>query len=399
MKYIDVTRLLEWSGRYTGMERFAFEITKALEGADSYRLCVYLREKGFVDVSDTVEFQDGRLISRLVRPQRSLRALLREDRRIFLRHYIGRKRLAYQQRGLRPISFSQSDTLIIYDGLWDRVDYVQAIEKATDKGVVLAHVIHDMVPLVMPQVCFDYVTDAFKSYFDQIAPRIDVLFSISKNTQNDFNRIYGGVAKTDLKRIIIRHGEDFGSGTMEKPDLATSITAGDYLLSVGTVEIRKNHQLLYQAYRLAYMRGIELPPIVIVGREGWLAEGVSQLMRKDTAVAGKFIFAGPVSDNELNWLYGHARFTVFPALYEGWGLPVAESLYHKKVCAASSSSSVPEIGGNLNRYYSPYDAGECLQVIQDLLNDDVLQKLERKIAKEYKPTLWSETAHTIAANV
>ena len=58
----------------------------------------------------------------------------------------------------------------------------------------------------------------------------------------------------------------------------------------------------------------------------------------DPRVAGDFLTLSHVSDGELQWLYEHCLFTVFPSLYEGWGLPVAESLMNGKFVLASSRS-------------------------------------------------------------
>lgn len=398
-KYVDVTRLLEWPSRYTGMERFPYEVTKTLVKDDDVRLCGYVAGRGFVDLGPHYAMKDGRLVSPFIGPRESLKHLLKTNKRAFVREYVARRRLARAQAELQPISRTSDDVLLIYDGLWDRQNYIDEVTNVAKSGVKLAHVVHDVVPIVMPQTCFDYVTEAFDGYFKQVAPHIDVLYSISKNTEKDFNQTYDAVLKPGLKRVIIRHGENFEAGEAIRPSSLPQLESGRFLLVVGTMEIRKNHQLLYQAYRLAHERNIDLPPLVIVGREGWMAEVVAQMMRKDPAVKGKFLFAGPVGDAELSWLYQNTLFTVFPALYEGWGLPVAESLYYKKVCAASNSSSIPEIAGPLNHYYSPYSPEECLKVMSEMTDPTVRESLEKRIAEEYRPTTWPETANEIARNL
>ena len=69
------------------------------------------------------------------------------------------------------------------------------------------------------------------------------------------------------------------------------------------------------------------------------------------------------SDAELAFLYRNCRFTVFPSLYEGWGLPIGESLWFGKLCIASKTSSMPEVGGDLVDYVDPKDADSLQQAI------------------------------------
>lgn len=397
-QYVDVTRLLTWENNYTGMERVAYEITKALlerQDAD-IKLCCYVPGRGFIDIGQAFEIKGGRLTSPLLSAGPGLRRLAKDNKLAFVRHSakrLGQRRLHKQYGKLSP---KPGDSLLVYDGLWDQPGYIAAVKRLSGQGIKLAHVVHDAIPAVMPQVCFDYVTTAFDSYFKQVAPQVDVLYANSLNTMKDFERVYGGLLKPSVSKAVVRWADDFDKHVAAAKPPGLEIKPGQYILSVGTVEVRKNHQLLYQAYRLAAEKRIELPSLVIAGREGWLAEAVVHGLRNDPLVKDKIIFSGPVNDANLRWLYENCLFTVFPSVYEGWGLPVAESLHYGKVCAASGSSSIPEVGGDLNVYYSPYDPAQCLKVIEGLLDTGERQKLEARIKKSYKPTAWQDTAGQIA---
>jgi glycosyltransferase involved in cell wall biosynthesis len=393
--YIDVTRLLGWQGNYTGMERFAFEVTKyVVEARTDVRLCCFTKAAGFIELHDAFSLDGDRLSSPIFGPSPALRDLVKTNKKAFVYEYAKRKQHEKNYKKLPRITAGTTDTLVIYDGLWDQEDYIMAIEQQVAHGMHLAHFVCDLVPVVMPQVCFEFVSTAFSTYFERIAPLIDTLFSISKHTEKDFQTVYGSIVKPTLKKHVIRVGDSFGDGKPEKPT-QLKLSGQDYLLSVGTVEIRKNHQLLYQAYRLALELGIKLPKLIIVGREGWMAEASIYAIKHDPLIKEHILFAGPVTDAELNWLYANCICTVFPSLYEGWGLPVAESLNYGKVCAAANSSSVPEIGGELNEYYSPYNAQACLDTIVQLLNTPYRRQLEKKIQDCYTPTKWSEVGERV----
>jgi glycosyltransferase involved in cell wall biosynthesis len=397
MIYFDVTRLLEWQGSYTGMERVAYELALNMtneKNTQTTRLIYFTETTGFVDVTDEVTWSNGRLASRITH-EGSIRQMARTHPIKAAKEYLRR---SYHDKILEKcpkITPGQDSVLFISDGLWDRTSYIDEVVKTARMGVKIGHLVHDMVPLVVPHACHDFVTKAIKEYFTIIAPYIDVLVSISKNTENDFFTYFGEYTKTTLERVIIRHGEDFTEGEDSKPAIVDSLT--DFVLCVGTLEIRKNHILLYQSYKLAAERGIELPPLVIVGREGWLTEQTMKLIRDDPEVKDKIFLAGPVSDAELAWLYKHCSFTTLAALYEGWGLQVAESLYYGKVCAVSSAGPLPEVGGDLNVYFSPYNTQECLDALQRLTDKATRKAMESRIKKEYKPTTWRDAAKTITS--
>lgn len=395
--YIDATRLLSWQGNYTGMERFAFEISKELEAKakSNIKFCCFIPAKGFVALEDLYKIRPTKMTSPVIGSGPSLRQLVKNNKKSFLYHYVKRQKQKLKQKKLAPIKPTKDDNLLIYDGLWDRQDYIDAVIAQADSGTRLVHGICDVIPLVMPEVVLSFVTDAMRNYLDQVIPHIDVLMSISKNTQKDVEKLYGSKFKPNIEKIVLRFGDNISQRDKTSEPQQLNLKTGNYLLCVGTIEVRKNHKLLYEAYRLAAQQNLDLPKLVIVGREGWLAEETVNKLKTNPLVKDKIVFAGPINDQELAWLYVNCKFTVFPSLYEGWGLPVAESLYYGKVCAASSASSIPEIGSKLNAYYSPTNPEDCLKVIKRLLDDKYRAKLETDIKKNYKATLWSQTAADI----
>jgi glycosyltransferase involved in cell wall biosynthesis len=139
-----------------------------------------------------------------------------------------------------------------------------------------------------------------------------------------------------------------------------------------------------------------LPPLVIVGTRGWLTRDVLYQMQYDPLLKDKFIMLDNLGDDALLWLYEHCRFTVFPSTYEGWGLPVGESLAHGKVCITSRTSSLPEIAGPLLDYISPYNTQEMLDAMMRWMDDKQLHKKETQIVREYRPTSWDDTYREVA---
>jgi glycosyltransferase involved in cell wall biosynthesis len=188
---------------------------------------------------------------------------------------------------------------------------------------------------------------------------------------------------------VIRLGDDFAQVEPIKPGIK-SLKPGNFILCCGTVEVRKNHQLLYTAYKEGFRRGLKLPKLVIVGGKGWYTSDVVYQFTHDPAFRD-MVYIGGRSDQELEWLYQNSLFSIYPSVYEGWGLPIAESLAHGKLCLSSDTASMPEIAGDLIEYFSPYDPVGCLELVQKYMNKDVLQKKEKQITENYKPVSWDHT--------
>jgi glycosyltransferase involved in cell wall biosynthesis len=144
-----------------------------------------------------------------------------------------------------------------------------------------------------------------------------------------------------------------------------------YLLFVGTIEPRKNLTRLLAAFETIHTEGLS-DGLVIVGRRGWLyGELFARLER--SPVRGAVLFPGYVPDEDLPAIYAAAQALVFPSLYEGFGLPVLEAMACGTPVAASSASSIPEVGGEAALYFDPTDTGELTATIRRLLRDADLQ--------------------------
>lgn len=103
-------------------------------------------------------------------------------------------------------------------------------------------------------------------------------------------------------------------------------------------------------------------------------------------------------DHELAYLYRNCLFTVYPSFYEGWGLPIGESLWFKKPVVASKTSSMAEVGGNMVDYVDPYSPSDIKRAIMKLITD--VSYRNSRIEGISKATLrsWDDVAsHQLAA--
>jgi glycosyltransferase involved in cell wall biosynthesis len=184
--------------------------------------------------------------------------------------------------------------------------------------------------------------------------------------------------------------------------LPAGLQPGGYVLLVSTIEARKNHLLAFRLWRrlLAANPPDRVPTLVFAGRVGWLVADLMQQIANAGSLGGKLLVIGELDDATLAALYRGCRFTLFPSLYEGWGLPVTESLGYGRVCLASDRASVPEAGGDFCAYYDPDNLSEATAVVQRALDHpEWIAELEARIADEFRPTPWAVTAHAILDGV
>lgn len=292
---------------------------------------------------------------------------------------------------LKP-SISKDDTIFIPMGIWHSDFYINMIKKSHKKGVKIAQISYDMLPIVTPQYS-NHSTKSMLKYTKETFPISDVIFSISEYTKSDIEAWLHSENLPTPKIEVFRLGDDFKAsevkGAKRFEDMKR-VQKKEYILCVGTIELRKNHAILYYVYRLAAARGIQLPLLIIVGRKGWQGEGVYDLMTKDPEVMQNIMVVTDASDTELSWLYIHAKYTIYPSFYEGWGLPVAESISYGVPVLASKTSSIPEIAGDLIEYFDPISTENILNKMQYMEDPKNLAKSVSKI-KKYKPTTWDQT--------
>jgi glycosyltransferase involved in cell wall biosynthesis len=88
------------------------------------------------------------------------------------------------------------------------------------------------------------------------------------------------------------------------------------------------------------------------------------------------------SDTELEQLYRSCDFTVYPSLFEGWGLPVGESLWFRKRCIASRAGGIPEVGIDAVDYIDPLDVSSITAAIVRHAEDDrTISTFNDRVAK------------------
>lgn len=410
---IDVTQLVHWQGELTGIPRVIDEISKRYIGNPQAFFTTWdkqsnnyleidlertnqIRGQGICYIKrDGTTFDPTASQSRRIAQQAAKNSMAAMPVKVLKKLHHKLRSPKANSNSYRTITPHKGDTVLVIWGEWQDSTFIDGLKRAHTNGANLVQVVHDMLPIIAPQYSGSgNATQTMAIYNQELLPICSLILAVSNNTKKDVeqwlavNKLYTPAIK------VIRNGDDLSAHTPKIPhELVfqnSKLVGKDFILCVGTIEARKNHTLLYYIWKLAQSKNTKLPKLVIVGRLGWHTENIYEIMTTDPEVKDKFIFLHEVTDDELEWLYQHCLFSIYPSFYEGWGIPIAESARRGVPVIASNTSSMPEIAGNLINYFSPFSASEALDSILKLNNEEQLKKA-KKLLLQYKPTNWNDT--------
>ncbi len=230
--------------------------------------------------------------------------------------------------------------------------------------------LHDLAFLRFPEVLTSTKRLYHRTFTIRSLQRATMIITVSNSTKQDVHELVG-IAPEHIRTVYPCIDERF-SNVMEKEKVQAfrrqkGLVDG-FLLYLGTLEPRKNLTTLIEAYaRLRHTYGVR-EKLVVAGSKGWLYDTIFEKVRQHS-LESEVLFPGYVSDNEqLLWYHAASTF-VYPSLYEGFGLPVAEALACGIPVVTSNISSLPEAGASLALTVSPDDRDALAEALYQSLTD------------------------------
>jgi len=233
--------------------------------------------------------------------------------------------------------------------------------------------VHDLIYRLFPQyhkrLNYVYLNVAMPLF----VRRAHAIITISESSKRDLVRLYD----VPPEKVTVIY-EAAGSQFRPVPVDAIAAVRDRYalperfMLTVGTIEPRKNLVRLLDALAMTHKKGVDVK-LVIVGKRGWLDEEFFHAL-EDHPYRESVQLLGYVPDDDLPRLYGAADICVVPSIYEGFGLPVLEAMSCGTPVACSRASSLPELGGDAVVYFDPASVEEMSASITHVLRDESLRE-------------------------
>lgn len=299
-----------------------------------------------------------------------------------------------------PLALGPGDLVVALGETWDRSDngaFVWRLKR--EQGFRYVPMVYDLISVHFPQFYGPGFGERFTHWLVDTLWTADLVLAISECTRADVRKfcLKGGIPTPAVE--VVRLGENLPQEGEARPPAALERSHdAPFVLCVGTVEARKNQLLLYHVWRRMLERdGPEnVPALVVAGARGWMGQHLMYLAETDPLTRDHVRFLPRCTDVELRWLYRHCLFTAYPSFYEGWGLPVAESLAFGKYCVAGNRSSIPEAGGGLIGLHDPDSVEQCLARVDEALDPAFRASREAEIRSNYRRREWSDCARQAA---
>jgi glycosyltransferase involved in cell wall biosynthesis len=254
----------------------------------------------------------------------------------------------------------RADGIRLFHGLSNELPL--GIERS---GVASAVTLHDLIFERFPELYPPIDRRIYAAKARSAAARAGVVIAISEQTKKDLVELYG-VAEGRIRVVYQTCHEAFRTPVPEERLLAVRARhqlPETFLLAVGTIERRKNLLLVLQALK-------DLPgvPLVAVGRPTPYAEELHAFARAHR-LEGRFRLLSGVTTADLAAMYRLATISVYPSIFEGFGIPIVEALFSGTPVVTTRGGCFAEAGGPGSAYVDPRDAGELREVLAALLAD------------------------------
>jgi glycosyltransferase involved in cell wall biosynthesis len=255
--------------------------------------------------------------------------------------------------------------------------------------------LHDLTPLLFPHLHPRRRVLGFRLLARAALRRCDRIIVYSANTRRDL-----------LSRSMAEPGAIVNIPLGVNPGLRPGVLTDDFaqryrltrrfMLTVGVLEPRKNHIILFEVLRRLHQRGDPID-LIVIGREGW--HWKSPLAQPQYQALAPWVrIIADVPDADMAEFYNRAALFAYPSLYEGFGLPILEAMACGTPVVASSASSMPEVGGDAVLYAEPRDPDAFTgQVVRVLGDNELRARLSEAGIRRAHQFSWRRTAEETLA--
>lgn len=293
--------------------------------------------------------------------------------------------------------FEKNDIFFDMDGVWNnslKRSYLYKI--LYHNNVKIINFIYDLVPVVLPQYSYANTVRNYVTFLYAVYQYSDMVFFDSRSAETDFFDTKKTIHSTrDISTRVVKLGSDIFQKELTIAEKYRPFLTKKYILFVGTLEPRKNQTLMLDVFEELSKQYPSLN-LIFIGKEGWNNDKLTKRIDQHPLLNTTLYWLKNVDDSTLVSLYKHAFLCVYISAYEGFGLPIAESLSYGNVTITSKNSSMYEVGKTFADYLIYNSKNELYETIETYLTDSTLYEAKKSFIKtHYLPYSWDMTFSSI----
>ncbi len=332
------------------------------------------------------------------------RAIMNDKHRAIMVRSDGSRRAHFSmEMVLGPfVNLTAGDTLVCAGAGWAHNDIAAIIELKRKVGFRFVVLCFDIIPVMFPHYYKSADAKAHRDYCHRAFPAADLVIFNSRTIEADVRRYCSAHGLALGETAVCPLGADTGARPATEA-LPAGLEPGRYALLVSTIEPRKGHRLIYEAWIKLLEAGIPQRSrfkLVFAGREGWMVGDLMRDLRRNARIAGTIEILTDASDAQVAALYRDAAFCLYPSRYEGYGLPLVEAFRHGKAVLASTGGAVPEVVGEFSPCLDPDDAEAWQRLLGIWIENPAARAAyETRIRTSFRHPDWDEAARLFFALV
>ena len=304
----------------------------------------------------------------------------------------------YWRRFGTRVTFATTDLLLLTSPTLSD-ETVHMVERAHRAGTRIGLILCDLIPITHPSFFLPDYRRRFRYWLEHDLQYADFCLTISDATRDELIKQLPTLMTTRRPLPIesFRLGCTLDvdprscSGAPSRRDLMRLFAdPTPVLLTVCTLEPRKNHRLLLDVFDRLDNGAVRL---CIVGKKGWLVDELIERIERHPAYGRHLFMFNDLTDDELEVCYREADLFLYPSLIEGFGLPIVEALQYGIPVYCSDTPVHREVGKHWCRYFDPHDPAGLETMIRQFIESGPPPALGA--GKMFRPTTWADSCREV----
>lgn len=270
--------------------------------------------------------------------------------------------LLFPPRKVQKLTPGPNDIFVFSDAGWN-------VPPTTRRSSFLGqcsvgYLVYDTIPYTNPEYCRPTTVQRYLAWLDELGGRAEFAITISQTVADQlaYALRQRGFACPPTRSIRLGADLPLRTGSATIRPVVEDLMQRPFFLMVGTIEPRKNHGSVLDAFDRVWEQDKDLV-LVVVGRAGWLCESIVDRMERHPRLGSTFWWISGASDDELVALYQSSQAVITASFVEGFGLPVVEARAFGVPVIASDIPSHREVGGNGCVYFDPADVDHLAMIL------------------------------------